>query len=212
MRTFLIVSGLGSIFGMSVLALTASAAEPKPTTQACLGDFNTFLTCPAGSKRWGTECRADEQHGGKGSDEHWSGSKRQGPSIFLRDDDETDPKKQRVSFAANYKDHKKHGRVFRFDKDGVFESFSDMANDDYNGLSVDCFSDGKVSNLAYFKNGKVVGIALHWKQDGSFSFAYDQGKRESVSVPASQMTRPDHLCRPAKCDVTTPADLSGVPK
>jgi hypothetical protein len=211
MRMFLIGSGVLSILGTSLLALTATA-DPKPATQSCLGDFATFLTCPAGSKRSGTECRTDEARGGKGSGEHWSGSKRQGPAIFLRDNDEQDPAKQRVSFAANYKDHKKHGRVFRFDKTGVVESFSDMANDDYHGLSVDCRPDGKVSNLAYFKDGKVVGVALHWKTDGSFSMAFDQVKRERVDVPAAQMVRPDHLCRPAKCDVTTPPDLSGIPK
>src|SRR5262245_16618307 len=85
---------------VSAVSATA-AADSKPATQACLGDVDHFLTCPAGAQRVGTECRARDGR-------HWSGSMRQGPSLFLRDN-------QTVSFAANYKDHKKSGRVFNFD-------------------------------------------------------------------------------------------------
>src|SRR5258706_13454653 len=91
------------------LALVSTVASADTATpQTCLGDVHK-LACPAGSKQWGTECRA--------AGDHWSGSKRQGPSVFLRDDNELDPVKLRVWFAASYRDHKKTGRVFHFDKD-----------------------------------------------------------------------------------------------
>ena len=198
MRNFAIASIL-------VSSITA-AADPAPTTQACLGNLDTLLACPAGAQRSGTECREREPKRGNADGEHWSGSKRQGPSVFLRDT-------KTVSFAARYKDHKKHGRTFRFDADGRLESWSDMANDDYHGLSVNCLPDGRVSHLAYFKAGKVVGVTLHWKRsDGSFSFAYDQAKKQSVTVSPAQMTRPDHLCQPKRCDLDAKPDLSGIPK
>ncbi|HEU0030634.1 MAG TPA: hypothetical protein VFQ53_08375 [Kofleriaceae bacterium] len=205
---------VGVAYGATlVLATLTASADPAPTTQACLGNFDAFLTCPAGAQRRGTECRTREPHGGQGAGEHWSGSKRQGPAIFLRDADERDPAKQRVSFAAYYKDHKKHGRVFNFDRDGRLDSWSDMADDQYNGLSVTCLPNGRVSHLAWFKNGAVVGISRTWKaSDGSFSYAYDQTLKKSVDVPPAMQQRPDQLCQPARCDVTAKPDLSGIPK
>jgi hypothetical protein len=124
---------------LAAALLTATAAHAEPTTQACLGNIDTFLTCPAGAQRSGTECRTKEPH--------WSGSKRQGPSIFMRD-------AKLVSFAASYRDHKKTGRVFRFDNNGVLESWTDMADDEYNGLSVTCLPDGRAWYLAYYKDGE----------------------------------------------------------
>src|SRR5688572_14777226 len=106
MRTILLLS-----------TLIASTASANPTTQACLGDFDTFLTCPAGSQRFKTECRSNDKS-------HWSGSKRQGPTLHLRDDNKT------VSFAASYKDHKKTGRVYRFDDQGRLASWNDVVNDE----------------------------------------------------------------------------------
>jgi hypothetical protein len=197
MRIFLILSGLGASFGATALALTAHA-EPPTTTQSCLGELDAFLACPPGSKRIHTECRAEETR-------PWSGSRREGPAVFLRDD-------HRVIFAANYQANQKQGRVFRFDPSGALESFSDMAGDDYHGISVDCFADGKVGSLGYFQHGKAVGLALHWKEDGTFAFAYDQTRRESVTLPVAQQQRPDHLCRPRTCDVHAAPDLSGLPK
>ena len=199
MRNFAIASILAT-------SLTA-AADPTPVTQACLGNLDALLTCPTGAQRRGTECRAAEPKRGNAAGEHWSGSKRQGPSVFLRSDNKT------VSYATTYKDHKKHGRTYRFDKAGVLESWSDMAHDAYHGLSVDCLPDGRVSHLAYFKHGKTVGVTLHWKRsDGSFSFAFDQATRQSVTVSPAQMARPDHLCQPKRCDVDAKPDLSGIPK
>jgi len=203
-----------SFVATSLLAVTVSA-DPKPqppTTQACLGNFMA-LPCPPNARRAGTECRVDEPNHGKGANEHWSGSQRQGPAVFLRDDNEKDPAKIRVSFAANYKDHKKQGRVFHFDADGRLESIADMANDDFHGLSVDCTPEGRVYNLAYFKNGKVVGISRSWRvKDGSFSYAMDQAKHETVPVSPALMARPDELCHPARCELDAKPDLSGIPK
>ena len=192
----------------SLIAVTASA-NPKPATQACLGDFKTFLTCPPGAKVNGTECR--------GSGGHWSGSSRQGPALFLRDQAEKDPAKVRVNFAANYVNHKKTGRVFHFDKEGRLESWTDTDADRYHGISVNCRADGRVAHLAYYKQSKVVGISRAWlEKDGTLSYAMDhdaQGRSIPIPNPSPALTqRPDHLCQPARCEVTAKPDLSGVPK
>jgi hypothetical protein len=183
-----------------VLVALATAAHADPTTQACLGDFDKLLTCPANAQRSGTECRA------KGP--HWSGTQRQGPALFMLDD-------KTVSFAASYKDHKKTGRVFSFDAQGRLTSWADMANDEYNGLSVSCLPDGRISHLAYYKDGKVTGVARSWRtRDGAFSYAmaYDaDGHSHNIDVPAPLMARPDQLCQPQRCDVHAKPDLSGVP-
>src|SRR5688572_23800863 len=96
MRLLVLAASIGTF---TTLAITFSddhaIADSKPTTQACLGDFKAFLACPPGSRVSGSECRAVEPKRGKGDGEHWSGSKRQGPALFLRDDDETDPAKIR---------------------------------------------------------------------------------------------------------------------
>ncbi|MBS1122042.1 MAG: hypothetical protein H6Q90_4270 [Deltaproteobacteria bacterium] len=202
------------LFATSLLAATA-AAQPAPavTTQACLGELATFLTCPAGSRLSGTECRAVEPHHGQADGEHWSGSKRSGPAVFLRDGD---PSKPIVSFAANYRDHKKTGRVFRFDDQGRLESFSDVMNDEDHGLSVTCLPNGRVSYLGYYKKGKSVGMSRAWKErDGSFSYAFEydaQGRGQQVQTTPALEQRPDQLCHPARCDVMAKPDLSGVPK
>lgn len=184
-----------------VLATTTTIARAEPTTQACLGNLDTFVSCPPGAQKSGTECR------GKGP--HWSGSMRQGPALFMRDD-------KTVSFAASYKDHKKTGRVYRFDKDGRLEGWSDVANDEYEGLSVTCLPDGRLWYLAYYHDGRVVGVSRSWRaKDGSFSYAMDhdaQNHAHKIDVPAALQQRPDHLCRPAKCDVASPPDLTGIPK
>jgi hypothetical protein len=189
------------------LAATPVAAEPKVTTQACLGSVQTFLSCPAGAQRSGTECRA--------RGDHWSGSMRQGPALFLRDDREPDPAKQRVSFAASYTDHKKTGRVFHFDADGKLESWTDVFADRYHGLSVSCLPDGRVSHLAYYKDDRLVGISRSWRtRDGGFAsaFQYDaSGRGTPVQVSPALQQRPDSLCQPAACDVRAKPDLSGVP-
>lgn len=185
---------------LAILA-TASVSQAAPVTQTCLGPVDTFLACPAGAHKQGTECR------GQGA--HWSGSMRQGPAVFMRDD-------KNVSFAASYKDHKKTGRVYRFDKEGRLESWSDMANDEYEGLSVTCLPDGRVWYLAYFHDGRVVGVSRSWRaKDGSFSYAmeYDASNRSTkITVPAALQQRPDHLCQPVKCDVNAAPDLSGIPR
>lgn len=205
------LSKIPQILTLAACSLAAATAAAQPATQACLGDFDAFLTCPAGAQRSGTECRAREPQRGRGDGEHWSGSKRQGPAIFLRDDDEPDPAKQRVSFAAHYKDHKKTGRVFRFDEDGRLASWNDVAADQYHGLSVSCTPEGRVYYLAYYDRDRSVGVSRTWRtSDGTFSvaFAYDAaGKGRRIDVPPAQMQRPDHLCRPARCDVTARPEL-----
>jgi hypothetical protein len=181
----------------------AHTAHANPTTQRCLGSFDAFLTCPAGAQRTRTECRARDAG-------HWSGSKRQGPALFLRRDGKT------VSFAAYYKDHEKTGRVYRFDEQGRLESYADVANNKYNGISVSCMPDGRVKHLAYYKDDRVAGISRSWRaSDGTFVYAMDHdanGRAIPVQATPAMMQRPDHLCRPQRCDVTTPPDLSGVPK
>lgn len=186
-------------------AFSASPAAAQPATQACLGDFDTFLACPAGADRSGTECRAREPNRGRAASEHWSGSKRQGPAIFTRASKQ-DPSKQRVSFAAYYKDHEKSGRVFHFDTDGKLSSWSDVSENRYHGLTVSCTPDGRVYHLAYYDQDKVVGVSRSWRMsDGAFAFAMDHdaaGRTQPVNaVDPAQQQRPDHLCRPARCDV-----------
>jgi hypothetical protein len=194
MRTFTIA--LITIFPLAV------SADPKPTTQACLGTFDQFLTCPAGTQRAGTECRAKSGH--------WSGSSRQGPALFLRSDRKT------VSFAASYKDHKKTGRVYRFDDQGRLESWTDMVDDQDHGLSVTCLPDGRVWYLAYYDHGKVSGISRSWRaSDGAFVAAMGHdaaGHAQRVDVSAQEQVRPDALCRPARCDVHAKPDTSGLGK
>jgi hypothetical protein len=188
-----------------VTILIASTASANPTTQECLGKLDTFLTCPAGAQRAGTECRSRSQ----GSSGHWSGSMRQGPAVFMRDD-------KTVSFAASYKDHKKTGRVFRFDEQGRLESWSDVVNDEYEGLTVTCLPDGRVWYLGYYRDGRIVGVSRKWRsKDGSFSHASDhdaQGRAKNITVPPALQQRPDHLCQPTRCDVNAAPDLSGVPQ
>jgi hypothetical protein len=208
-----------SLFGLvtSSLIAASASADPRPTTQACLGDLKTFLTCPAGATLQDNACRATEPQRGNAPGEHWSGSQRQGPALFLRDANERDPAKVRVSFAAGYKNHKKTGRVFHFDKEGRLESWTDVDGDRYHGLSVSCLPDGRVSHLAYYKQDKIAGISRSWRtKDGTFSYAMDHdatGRAIPIDKPAAAlMQRPDQLCQPARCDVNAKPDLSGVPK
>lgn len=203
-----------AVVASALIASTASA-QPKVTTQACLGELSKFLTCPAGAQLMGTECRAREPHRGQAAGEHWSGSQRQGPAVFLRDEDERDPARQRVSFAALYKDHKKTGRMFRFDPEGRLESWDDVDGDQPHGLSVTCLPDGRVSHLAYYDHGRNTGVSRSWRsRDGAFSYAFQydgEGHGTAIEVPAALRERPDALCAPVTCDVRTRPDLSGVP-
>lgn len=198
-----------SVAATVAVTTNGATAEPAPATQACLGDWKAFLSCPAGARVSGTECRAREPQRGQGAGEHWSGSKRQGPALFLRDD-------QHVSFAAYYRDHQKQGRVFHFAPDGTLESWSDMAADDYHGLSVTCLPDGRVHYLAYYDHGRVVGVARSWRaSDGALSSVIDHGRGDQTRIldkTAAWATRPDALCRPVRCDVTATPDLSGIPR
>lgn len=185
------------------LALAPLTAHANPTTQACLGNLDTFLTCPAGAQRQGNECRAREPQRGQGAGEHWSGSKRQGPSLYLRKDGKT------VSWVANYKDHKKTGRVFRFDQQGRLETITDLVEDKNHGINVMCTDTGQVKYVSYFKDDRPV-FSRAWKADGSLSYAFeydDKGQSKPVTVKPELAKRPDHLCRPQKCDVKTPPEL-----
>jgi hypothetical protein len=191
------------------LAATASA-DPKVTTQACLGDFDTFLTCPPNAQRSGTECRVREPQRGRGDGEHWSGSHREGPALFLRHDGT-----QRVSFAARYRNHKKTGRVFRFDAEGRLESWSDVDADRYHGLSVTCLPDGRVAHVGSWRNDRNLGLTRAWRTgDGTFSYAFmygADGRAQPIELTAAQKQRPDHLCQLATCDVGAKPDLAGAP-
>ncbi len=208
-----------AILGFVATSLIAATAAGQPastpvTTQACLGSFTTFLTCPPGAQLRDTECRAREPQHGAGAGEHWSGSKRQGPALFLRDGG--DPKQPIVSFAASYRDHKKTGRIYRFDKQGRLESWNDVTDDLDHGLSVTCLPNGRVWYLAYYNHGKVVGVSRAWRaSDGAFSYAFDhdaQGHSQTLAPTPALEARPDELCHPVRCDVTTKPDLSGLPK
>ena len=188
-----------------------------PVTQACLGDLPTFLTCPAGAALFGSECRQREPQRGQGQGEHWSGSQRQGPALFLRGDvDVKLDKHSKVSFAARYKNHKKNGRIYRFDKQGVLESWNNVIDDRYYGLSVTCRPDGTVAHVASFAADKVVGISRSWRlSDGTLSYAIDHDPRSKATThldPTPELSRrPDELCRPVRCDVNAAPDLSGMP-
>lgn len=225
-------SGLAA-FGAALLAATllptaaradeeAAAPTAGVTTQACLGDFATFLTCPAGaSVHFGSECRAKERHGGQAAGEHWSGSQRQGPALFFRGTNQDKiTKDSKVSFAANYKNHKKNGRIYRFDKQGRLASWENVIDDKSYGLAVTCNPDGTVAFLANFAADKVVGISRSWRKDGSLSYAIDHdpdGKRTTHLEPGAGLTpelarRPDELCRPARCDINARPELSAMPR
>lgn len=200
----------------AALAPGRASADPKPTTQACLGDLTAFLTCPTGAKIAGTECRQREARGGAGEGEHWSGSKRQGPALFLRGNEDDLKAQSIVSFAAYYINHKKNGRVFHFDKQGNLESWNNVIDDQWYGLAVTCRPDGRVSYLATHAGNKTVGISRSWRaKDGELSYAieYDaQGKvvRHLQATP-ELARRPDELCRPARCEVTAKPDFSLAP-
>jgi hypothetical protein len=198
MRTLTIIATL------SIAPLT----HASPTTQSCLGDLDTFLTCPAPAQRSGTECRVKEPRRGQAPGEHWSGSKRQGPAIFLRADGKT------VVFAASYRDHKKTGRIYRFDAQGRLASLSDVTANKLHGVSATCLPDGRVSHLAHYQNDKVVGVSRAWRtKDGALAYAMDHSSGKPVSIaPTPEMQkRPDHLCQPQRCDVSIAPDLSGLP-
>lgn len=194
-----------------------AVAQSKPTTQACLGDLSAFLTCPTGAKVSGTECRQREPNRGQGEGEHWSGSKRQGPALFLRGNEAALTDQARVNFAAYYVDHKKNGRVFHFDKQGNLTSWNNVIDDQWYGLAVTCRPDGRVSYLATHAGNKTVGISRSWRaKDGELSYAieYDaQGKvvRHLQATP-ELARRPDELCRPVRCDVSAKPDLSMAPQ
>ncbi len=201
--------------------LAGSAAAAGPVTQACLGDLPTFLTCPAGAVLYGTECRQREPKRGQGQGEHWSGSQRQGPAVFLRSGfDVKLDKDSKVAFAARYKNHKKNGRIYRFDQQGVLESWTNVIDDKSYGLSVTCRPDGTVAYVASYFANKVVGLSRSWrKSDGALSsaIAHDPHSKatkrlDSTSGLTPEMARrPDELCRPVRCDVTAAPDLSGMP-
>lgn len=200
----------------TALAPGHAAADPKATTQACLGDLTAYLTCPTGAKVSGTECRQREAHGGTGAGEHWSGSKRQGPALFLRGDERAVNAQSLVNFAAYYINHKKNGRVFHFDKQGNLTSWNNVIDDQWYGLAVTCLPDGRVSYLATHAGNKTVGISRSWRaKDGELSYAieYDaQGKVVRHLQPTPELARrPDELCRPARCEITAKPDMSLAP-
>lgn len=215
----------GSLSSLAALSLAdvAAAAKPAatkpaagsssgPTTQACLGDFKAFLTCPAGAAISGTECRQRNT----AANEHWSGSSRQGPALFFRGNhDEKITKDSIVSFAATYKNHKKNGRVFRFDDQGRLASWDNVIDNETYGLSVSCTPEGTVYHLASYFAGKVVGVSRSWRPDGTLSYAldHDRNGKTLASVPPTPelARRPDELCRPARCDVNARPDVSGMP-
>lgn len=197
-------------------AADGGATTGSATTQACLGDFQAFLACPAGARVAGTECRQREPQSGAGEGEHWSGSKRQGPALFMRGNEDAITPKSVVSFAAFYKNHKKNGRVFRFDKEGRLESWNNVVDDEWYGLAVTCTPEGKVAYLATHFGDKTIGVSRSWRvKDGSFSYAieYDANGKIARHLEATPelARRPDELCRPKVCNVTAPPDLSGAP-
>lgn len=190
----------------------APASAPAATTQACLGDLSTFLTCPAGAAVSGTECRQRNT----AANEHWSGSSRQGPALFLRGpDNDRLTRTSIISFAATYKNHKKHGRVFRFDEQGRLSSWDNVIDNESFGLSVSCTPQGTVQHLASYFQGKVVGVSRAWRADGTLSYAIDHdrdGKTLAHLTATPELARrPDELCRPARCDVNARPDISGLP-
>lgn len=219
LTTVLLPVGLAAADGASAGAAKASTA---PTTQACLGDFATFLTCPAGATvaAGSTECRQREPRRGAGPGEHWSGSQRQGPALFLRDRagvDKPVTKASTVSFATRYKNHKKNGRLFRFDKEGRLSAWENLIDDRSYGLSVSCTPDGKVSFMATYFNDKVVGLSRAWRSDGTLSYAIQHDATGAVTghgehPTAEQARRPDELCRPARCDINAAPEVSGLPQ
>src|SRR5205085_2526927 len=77
---------------------------PPPTTQACLGDLETLLTCPPHAHLVGTECRAIS---GEGT---WAAEPRQGPALTMRDG-------EHVRTATAYRNNALEGRTFEFDAD-----------------------------------------------------------------------------------------------
>jgi hypothetical protein len=188
------------------------------TTQACLGPLATFLTCPAGAALSGTECRQREPRRGAAPGEHWSGSQRQGPAVFLRGALGAAPTAgAKISFATQYKNHKKNGRVFRFDKEGRLESWNNVIDDEWYGLAVTCTPEGTVKSLANHAGNKVVGISRSWRtSDGTLSYALDHDASGKVTAHLEATPelarRPDELCRPARCDVAAAPDLSAMPR
>ena len=230
---FLLPAGLATADSAVTAAADSAAAAPKAapsaapsataaavTTQACLGDFTAFLTCPAGAAVAGTECRQREPNRGNGPGEHWSGSQRQGPALFLRGRAGVDAppgKTAIVSFAARYKNHKKTGRLFRFDKEGRLSSWGNLIGDRSYGLSVSCSPEGKVVHVATYFDDKVVGLSRSWRKDGTLSYAIARDATGSVSKqevePTAELARrPDELCRPARCDINAAPDVSALPQ
>ena len=220
-RSGISARALRAVTALALLLPLASpgraTAEPVATTQACLGDLRAFLTCPAGATVSGTECRQKEPRHGLGEGEHWSGSKRQGPALFLRGDDEDGlTPRSMVSFAATYKDHKKNGRIYRFDAQGRLESWNNVIHNEWYGLAVTCTPDGKVAHLATHFGDKTLGISRAWRsKDGQLSYAieYDAAGKIARHLEATPelARRPDELCRPVRCDVNAAPDTSGLP-
>src|SRR6185295_10165638 len=106
------------------------------------------------------ECRARS--------DHWSGSSRQGPAVWYDDDDPTV-----IRAAGLYKDHKRTGRWFEFDKQGRLAQIIDYLNGVPDGAYVTCYPDGSVAGLFYDVADKIQGVSRWWRKDGTLSYAIE---------------------------------------
>jgi hypothetical protein len=190
---------------LASISLAASTGLAEPAAQSCIGDWNAFLTCPAGATRLRNECRDHD-------DGSWGGP-RHGPSLMLHFVPASEPGPPGVMIAANYQDDQRTGRAFRFERDGRLAGWDDLLGDQRHGASVSC-RDGRVTSLAYFSHNHRAGLARSWSAHGELLYAtvYDgHGHGARAEPTPAVLRRPDELCQPKRCDVTAKPDLSGLP-
>jgi hypothetical protein len=206
MRPSIPLAALVPLASLVLGSVGAAAASAEPTTQACLGDLDRFLSCPDGAARVDTECRDND-------DGYWL-RVRHGPAVAMRFRSASDPSPPIVYSAASYKDDQKTGRVYRFDAAGKLAAWDDMLGDQHHGASVVCTPDGHITSITYFSHNHRVGVSRWWSARGDLVRASEHdGHGHSVRADPTPATvhRPDELCQPRRCDVTTQPDLSGVP-
>lgn len=195
----------GALLVSTLSGSAVAEADPGPTTVSCLGDLQTVMTCPAGTKlhksTLASTCRTIKP------DKARKASVRQGPSIWFWQA-RTDGKKVAyggVSRAGHYDQHKKTGRHYYFSRDGALERINDFASDRSHGQDVKCHANGAVKSVMPYKLGELDGLVRRWADDGSLKSAtrYRNGKSLGrVKPSAAESQAPRDLCRPRTCSLT----------
>lgn len=207
MRNFvLIASVFGAAWGLQpTTALGDGYRQGRqsgaPATVACLGSLDELLTCGEGAR---LVDQRDDSGGaaycaGAPAPGGWPPAVRSGPSLWFHFD-----VPQAVSRAGNYVNHDKHGRHYKFDRQGRLRSIVDYKNDDYHGMMIECHENGAVRAIMPWTDGELHGLVRRWDADGRVKSVsrYDRGRYHGRVEDGSVATPPPaDACRPRTCDL-----------